>query len=52
MIKYIAGEFFEGENVTIELDGKHYTRRVRYRSDCGLYIIINNTMYFEYECEW
>lgn len=50
--RYISGDFYEGEMVTVEFKGKQYTRRVRYRSDCGLYIVINNTMLFEYECEY
>ena len=51
-MKYISGYFYEGKTVTVELDGKQYTRKVKYRSDCGLYIVIKNTMYFEYECEY
>lgn len=51
-LRYISGEFLEDQIVTVELDGKQYTRRVRYRRDCGLYIVINRMMYFEYECEY
>lgn len=39
----------EGKRVRIEVDGKETTRRVYFRSDCGLYILVKNTMIFEYD---
>ena len=39
----------EGGYAELLYKGKRIKRRVYYRSDCGLYIIINNKMYFEYE---
>lgn len=39
----------EGEQCTVEIDGKIYKRVVRYRRDVGLYIVINNREYYEYE---
>lgn len=47
--KVIAGEVAEGNKITVELALDQYERVVRYRKDCGLYIVIHNTMYFEYE---
>ncbi len=51
-MKYIKGSFTQGERVTVEIDGKQYTRKVFYKRDCGLYITVNNRMYFEYECNY
>lgn len=39
----------EGAQCTVELYGKIYKRVVRYRRDVGLYIVINNREYYEYE---
>lgn len=39
----------EGETVALLLDDKEIKRRVYYRRDCGLYVIIRNMMVFEYE---
>lgn len=39
----------EGEQCTVEVDGKIYKRVVRYRRDVGLYIVINNSEFYEYE---
>ena len=39
----------EGAQCTVEIDGKIYKRVVRYRRDVGLYIVINNIEYYEYE---
>lgn len=51
-MKVLQGNFLEGEKVTVEIDNKQYTRRVHYRMDCGLYIIVNKYRYFEYEVEY
>lgn len=51
MYKLIAGRFYEHEKVTISDGEKTYTRVVRYRRDCGLYVLICNCMIFEYEVE-
>ena len=45
----ISGRFLEDHQVTVQVDGKNYTRTVRYRKDCGLYIVISGKMLFEYE---
>ena len=39
----------EGQKVSLFYNRKLIKRRVYFRRDCGLYIIINNRMYFEYE---
>lgn len=38
----ISGNFFEGEYVTVRVDGKEYTRKVRYSAKhyADLYIMI------------
>lgn len=52
MLQFISGNFLEGQKVTVKLNDKIYTRVVRYRKIEGLYIIIDNRMYFEYEVEY
>ena len=39
----------EGNKILIEVDGKLTKRRVYYRSSCGLFILVNNTMIFAYD---
>ena len=39
----------EGEYCEVEIDNKIYRRVARYRADVGLYIVINNKEYYEYE---
>ena len=51
-MKYISGNFLEGKSVTVEIDGKQITRKVKYNRADGLYIIYQNRKYFEYECEY
>lgn len=51
-MKHISGNFLEGENVTVEIDGKQITRKVKYNRSDGLYIVYQNRKYFEYECEY
>jgi hypothetical protein len=50
-MKTIDGKWLEQNTVIVEINGKTYRRKVRYRKDCGLYIVIDNTMYFEYEAD-
>lgn len=47
----LLNEMYGNEGGTAELlyNGKRIRRRIYYRSDCGLYIRINNRAYFEYE---
>ena len=39
----------EGEEATILLNGVEYKRIVRFNKKVGLYVIINNRQYYEYE---
>ena len=52
LLKYISGDFCLASRVTVEMNGRLYTRVVKDNRECGLYIVINNRMYFEYECEY
>lgn len=47
--KVISGKVVEGNKITVNLAMTDYDRVVRYRRDCGLYIVIHNTEYYEYE---
>ena len=51
-IKLINKPFYQGMKVTVELDGKEYTRKVYCDKIAGLYIVIKNTKYFEYELDY
>ena len=51
-MKYISIKFLENEQVTVKIDGKIITRKVRYNRADGLYIIYKKRKYFEYECEY
>jgi hypothetical protein len=42
---------YEGEQATFTINGKKYTRVVRYRQSDGLYVVVDNTEYYEYEFE-
>lgn len=44
-IKLLDGEFYEGNVVTVEVDGKRYKRKVYYGNG-DLYIRIGNYKYF------
>lgn len=47
-LKLITTNFYEGEKVTVEIDGKQYTRRVYWDGFCkDLYIIVNNYKYYK-----
>jgi len=48
----IAGDWTEGSTVTVELNGKQYSRRVKWIGKFkDLTIVINNTYYF-YSDTW
>lgn len=51
MIKALT-PIYEGAQCTVELDSKIYKRVVHYRRDVGLYIVINNREYYEYELNY
>lgn len=50
--KLVNGNFYLGEKITVEFDGKLYTRVVRDRRDCGMYIVINNEEFYMYKCDF
>lgn len=51
-LKIINGKFYEGERVTVAIDGKVITRRVYYSRDAGdLYILYKGAAYFYSEFE-
>lgn len=51
-VKYIRGEFFEGQEVTLSINGTEVTRKVRYNKMDGLYIVYKNRKYFQYETKF
>lgn len=50
-VKTVYGHWYEGSNVVVKIDGERYERKVRYNKRDGLYIVIKNTKYFEYEAD-
>lgn len=52
MMEYVKGDFFQGQMVTVRIDGKEIERKVRYNNSDGLYIVYQNRKYFEYECSY
>ena len=52
MMEYVKGDFFQGQKVTVRIDGKEIERKVRYNNSDGLYIVYQNRKYFEYECSY
>lgn len=52
MMEYVKGDFFQGQMVTVRIDGKEIERKVRYNHLDGLYILYQNRKYFEYECNY
>jgi hypothetical protein len=42
----------EGRKISLLVNGKPTSRRVYYRSDCGLYIVVNRYPIFEYEVRY
>lgn len=51
-VKYISGEFAEGQEVTLLINGTEVTRKVRYNSMDGLYVVYKNMKYFHSECDF
>lgn len=49
---YTLTEWIEGQEVTVLLEGSVFKRVVRYSRKNGLYIVINNYNYFEYEADY
>lgn len=46
-LKLLDGEFYEGEMVTVSINGKTVTRKVHYDTQAGdLYIVCDNNRYF------
>lgn len=52
MMEYVKGNFFQGQIVTVRIDGKEIERKVRYNNSDGLYIVYQNRKYFEHECNY
>lgn len=52
MMEYVKGDFFQGQIITVRIDGKEIERKVRYNDSDGLYIVYQNRKYFEYECNY
>lgn len=52
MMEYVKGDFFQGQVVTVRINGKEIERKVRYNNSDGLYIVYQNRKYFEYECNY
>ena len=52
MMEYVKGDFFQGQMVTVRIDGKEIERKARYNNSDGLYIVYQNRKYFEYECSY
>lgn len=51
-LKIIGGKFYEGERVTVSINGEVITRKVHYSRDAGdLYIVFKNDRYFYGEFE-
>ena len=48
-VKYISGDFFEGQIVTLSINGTEITRKVKNNKMDGLYIVYKNRKYFQYE---
>ena len=49
-MKILQGNFYEGETVTVYVNGKTVKRKVRYSPMAGdLYVLVDNRYYFLYE---
>lgn len=49
-MKIVDGNFYEGETVTVSVNGKTVRRKVRYSREAGdLYVVVDNRPYFLYE---
>lgn len=51
-MKVLEGRFLENQWARVSIEGNHYTRKVRYNKMDGLYIVVDNRKYFEYEAEY
>jgi uncharacterized protein YacL (UPF0231 family) len=51
-VKYISGDFAEGQEVTLLINGTEVTRKVRYNNMDGLYVMYKNMKYFHSECDF
>ena len=48
----LSGNFYEGETITVSIDGNVISRKVKYSNKDGLYIMYKNRKRFEYECDY
>lgn len=48
----LSGNFYEGETITVNIDGNVISRKVKYNNKDGLYIMYKNRKHFEYECDY
>lgn len=48
----LSGNFYEGETITVSIDGNVISRKVKYSNKDGLYIMYKNRKQFEYECDY
>lgn len=48
----LSGNFYEGETITVNIDGNVISRKVKYNNKDGLYIMYKNRKQFEYECDY
>lgn len=51
-VKYVSGDFAEGQEVTLLINGTKVTRKVRYSGMDGLYVVYKNMKYFHSECDF
>ena len=49
---YTLTKWIEGQQVTVKLEDSVFKRVVRFNCRDGLYIVINNYKYFEYEADY
>lgn len=52
MMMLLSGNFYEGEMITVNIDGNIISRKVKYNNKDGLYIMYKNKKRFEYECDY
>ena len=48
----LSGNFYEGETITVNIDGNVISRKVKYNNKDGLYIMYKKRKQFEYECDY
>lgn len=51
-MKKCYGGWYVGRKVSVNIDGMDYTRVVRDRRECGMYIVVNGIEHYEYEFEY